>query len=110
MKALIKDNLVYCKMCEAHNYKILDYKTVEIKGKSHTKFIARCICETEFYFFSKNEKHYVIDEDEEVAEIEENLEVNKEMVTITKEEYESLLDSEDRLSALENNGVEMVMQ
>jgi len=109
MQALIKNNVVYCKVCEQHNYKGLDYKTVTKEGESHTQIIARCNgCGTEFYFFTKlrmsDDLHYVFDE--EAAEVEENLEVIEEMVTITKKEYESLLDSASKLTALENNGVD----
>ena len=92
MQASIKDNVVFCKICEIHNYKILDYKTVEIKGQKHTKFIARCICGTEFYFFSKiaidSEKHYVIDEDEETIEDKESLE----MKDITIQQAKKLIE------------------
>lgn len=67
MQALIKDNVVFCKMCESHNYKIIDYKTVVKEGKTHTQVIARCICGTEFYFFTKikvnSEIRYVFDEE-----------------------------------------------
>ena len=80
MQALIKNNIVFCKMCETHNYKCIDYKTITKDGKTHTQVIARCNeCGTEFYFFTKigieNEIHYVFDE--EVAEVKENLEMNK---------------------------------
>ena len=109
MQALIKGNVVFCKKCEAHNYKIIDYKAVIKDGKNHTQVIARCNeCGTEFYFFTQitidSEKHYVFDE--EAAEVEENSEMIEEMVTITKKEYESLLESERKLTALQNNGVD----
>jgi len=76
MQASIKNNVVFCKMCEAHNYKVIDYKTITKDGKNHTQVIARCNeCGTEFYFFTKigieSEKHYVFDE--EAAESEEKL-------------------------------------
>ena len=107
MQALIKNNIVFCKKCEAHNYKCIDYKTITKDGKTHTQVIARCNeCGTEFYFFTnigiESETHYVFDEEE----LKENLEMNKEMVTITKEEYESLLESDSKLTALENYGVD----
>ena len=109
MQASIKDNVVFCKMCEAHNYKVIDYKTLVKEGKNHTQVIARCNeCGTEFYFFTQitinSEKHYVFDE--ETAETKENLGMNEEMVTITKEEYDNLLDSDSKLSALEGAGVD----
>lgn len=81
MQALIKNNVVFCKICEAHNYKVIDYKTVIKEGKQHTEVIARCNgCGTEFYFFTKikindEDLHYVFDE--ETAEVKENLEMNK---------------------------------
>ena len=80
MQALIKHNVVFCKKCEAHNYKVIDYKTVIKEGKNHTEVIARCNeCGTEFYFFTNiainGETHYVFDE--AIAEIKENLEMNK---------------------------------
>lgn len=76
MQASIKNNVVFCKMCEAHNYKCIDYKTITKDGKTHTQVIARCNkCGTEFYFFTKigieSETHYVFDE--EVAEVKEKI-------------------------------------
>lgn len=80
MQALIKNNKVFCKVCEKHDYKVIDCKTVIKEGKQHTQVIARCICGTEFYFFTKikvnsDDLHYVFDE--ETSETKENLEMNK---------------------------------
>jgi len=80
MQASIKDNVVFCKMCEAHNYKVIDYKTLVKEGKNHTQVIARCNeCGTEFYFFTQitidSEKHYVFDE--ETTEIKEKIGMKK---------------------------------
>lgn len=69
LKAIIKENKIYCPK-EHHDYKISDYKTVEIKGQKYTKFIARCKeCNEKFYFFSRItvdfEIHFVFNEDDE---------------------------------------------
>ena len=79
MQALIKNNIVFCKKCEAHNYKCIDYKTITKDGKNHTQVIARCnACGTEFYFFTnigiESETHYVFDEEE----LKENMQMDKE--------------------------------
>jgi hypothetical protein len=74
-KGIIKDNKVYCNQGH-HNYKVIDYKEVEIEGKKYTKYTARCKeCGEEFYYFAKitlaNTEYFAFDENEEV-EIKEN--------------------------------------
>ena len=42
MKALIKDNNVYCPVCESELGTIKEYKQVTYNGKSYTEFICYC--------------------------------------------------------------------
>jgi len=92
MQALIKNNVVYCKVCEEHNYKVIDYKTIVKDSETHTKIIARCTCGIEFYFFTKikvndEDLHYVFDE--ETVEIKEKIGMKK----ITMKQADEILEA-----------------
>jgi hypothetical protein len=75
-KAIITDNKVFCSN-NHHNYKVKDYKEVEIAGNKYTKFLATCKeCEDIFYYFAQlrvtEDEYFMFDEAEsEIKESEE---------------------------------------
>ena len=72
IKALLKENKVYCPRCEQSNYQLTsDYKLVEIEGQKYVEFIARCLtdnCTEKFYFQSDIgiNNHFNFDRDKEI--------------------------------------------
>ena len=72
LNAIIKDNKVYCSRGH-HNYKVKDYKGVEVEGSKYTKFIAYCkecgevfqyctkmtIDNTEYFDFSEEQEQEI---------------------------------------------------
>lgn len=74
IKALLKENKVYCPRCEQSNYQLTsDYKLVSIGDKNYIEFVARCLtenCNEKFYYQSKismNEHtHYSFDKSKEI--------------------------------------------
>lgn len=80
IKALLKENRIYCSKCEQSNYQLTsDYKLVEIEGQKYVEFVARCLtegCNERFYFQTDIgiNKHFNFDKDKEIEIRDEYIE------------------------------------